>query len=67
MYRFYYIIHQEVFCGNVQVVSLEHVSTGVVSVVTFFVHENYVVSSSIVFFSICHITLKLSCYPGAGC
>jgi len=63
MYRFYYIIHQEVIYDNV--ISLEHISTGVGSLVTFFVHEDYVVS--IVLFSICRITLKLSCYPGTGC
>jgi hypothetical protein len=65
MYRFYYIIHKEVFYDNVT--SLEHISTGAVSLVTFFVHEDYVVSSSILLFSICRVTLKLSCYAGAGC
>jgi len=38
MYRFYYIIHQQVFCNNV--ISLEHISTGAVSLVTFFVHKD---------------------------
>jgi len=65
MYRFYYIIHKEVFYDNV--ISLEHISTGLVSLVTFFVQEDYVVSSSIVLVSICRIALKLCCYPGAGC
>jgi hypothetical protein len=64
MYKFYYVIHQEVFYENV--ISLEHISTAVVSLVTFFVHEDYIVTSWIVLFSICHISLKLPCYPGAG-
>jgi hypothetical protein len=65
MYGFYYLINQEDFFDNL--VSLGHVAKGAVSVVPFFVDEEYVVSCSIVFFSICRITLKLSFYPGAGC